>query len=174
MPGIGSAHRAGREDHVRGVVGLIADRDVALGGQLSLTLDQIDLVVLEEAGDAAGQALADLLAALVELRPVERDVGGDDPDRLAVSGLLVDLGGAEQRLRRDAGVVEAAAAGLVLLDDGRLQAELGGADRSVIAARSGADNDHVVLRGICHGGDSTGLAFARPARASGSARAPSP
>ena len=43
-----------------------ADRDLAVSGQRGLALEQVDLVLLEEAGDAAGQALADLLAALLD------------------------------------------------------------------------------------------------------------
>ena len=60
----------------------------------------------------------------------------------------VDLGRAQDRLRRDAGVVEAAAAGLVVLDDGGLLAQLGGADRGDVAAGAAADHDHV--EGIWH------------------------
>ena len=58
----------------------------------------------------------------------------------------------QHRLRRDAGVVEAASAGLVHLDDRGLLAELGGADGGVVAARTAADDDHV--EGISHAFDS--------------------
>jgi hypothetical protein len=54
----------------------------------------------------------------------------------------------EQRLRRDAAPQQAGAAErLLLLDDGRLQPELRGADRRDVAAGAGADHDYVVFVG---------------------------
>ncbi len=124
---------AGREDHVLGLVDVVADLDVAVGGDRALAGDLVDLVVLEEPGDAAGQGLADLLAAFVDLRPVDRHVLGDDAELGPVLRLLVDLGGAQQRLGRDAGVVQAAATGLVLFDHRGLQPQLSRADGGVVA-----------------------------------------
>ena len=62
-----------------------------------------------------------------------------------------DVGDAQHRLGRDAGVVEAAAADHVLLDHGGLHAELGRADRRHVAARPGSDDDAVVSA-LGHGG----------------------
>jgi hypothetical protein len=58
----------------------------------------------------------------VQRLPVETDVVADDAEVLAAAGLVVDLGRAQDRLRRDAGVVEAAPARFVALDDGGLLA----------------------------------------------------
>ena len=80
----------------------------------------------------------------MDLGPVDRDVLGHHTDLRTVSGLLVDLGGAQQSLRRDAGVVQAAAPRLVLLDHRGLQPQLGRADGGVVAPGAGADNDHVI------------------------------
>ena len=54
---------------------------------------------------------------------------------------LIELGGAQQRLGRDAAPIEADAAELLALDDRGLQAELRRADRGDIAAGAGADDD---------------------------------
>ena len=68
----------------------------------------------------------------------------------AVIGLLEQLGGVEQGLGRDAADVEAGAAQrLAALDAGGLQPELRGPDRGDIAARPGADHDHVEVS-VCH------------------------
>src|SRR5659263_652730 len=80
-------------------------------------------------------------AALADGVPVERDVLGEDAELGAAPGLGVDLRRAQDRLGRDAGVIEAAPTGFVTLDDGGFAAQLGGADRRHIAAGATADND---------------------------------
>jgi hypothetical protein len=67
-----------------------------------------------------------------------------DAELSGVLDLGEDVGGAQDRLGRDAGVVEAPPAELVLLDDGGLHVELSGADGGHVAAGSGADDDAVV------------------------------
>src|SRR5271170_7220038 len=59
---------------------------------------------------------------------------------------MENLGGAEQRLGRDAAPVETDAAEIIALDDGGLEAELRGADGADIAARARADDDDVEIR----------------------------
>src|SRR5205823_5996479 len=62
-----------------------------------------------------------------------------------VAGLLEQMRGVQQRLRRDAPHIQTCAAeGLVLLDHGDLQSKLRSADRAHIAARAGADDCEVV------------------------------
>jgi hypothetical protein len=139
-------HRAGRQEDVLGRVFGLADDDGAgvLDGRLAL--DQVDLVVLEESGNAAAEALADLLATRLHGIPVDADALDLDPELgRRVGGLVVDLGGVEDRLRRHAGVVEAAPTRVVLLGHRRLQPELGRPHRGDVAAGSGADHDDVVL-----------------------------
>ena len=80
----------------------------------------------------------------IELRRADADAHLGE----AVAGLLEQLGGVQQRLRRDAADVEAGAAeGRVLLDHGDLHAELRRADGADIAAGAGADDDEVVGHG---------------------------
>ena len=62
--------------------------------------------------------------------------GDVDAELVGLVDLGEDVGDAQHGLGGDAGVVEAAAADLVLLDDGGLHAELGGADRGHVAARA--------------------------------------
>ena len=84
-----------------------------------------------------------------ETLPKSTVAAGDlDAELVGVVDLGQDVGDAQHGLGRDAGVVEAATADLVLLDHGGLHAELGGADRGDVAARPGADHDAVVRSGI--------------------------
>ena len=69
---------------------------------------------------------------------VEVDLGlGDlDAELVGVADLVEHVGHAQHGLGGDAGVVQAAPADDVLLDDGGLHAQLGGADRGDVAARA--------------------------------------
>ena len=80
-------------------------------------------------------------------REVDADVVGDDPELLAVLQVLVEVGGVQQRLRRDAAAQQAGAAGAdgVALDDRGLEAHLGGADRGHVAAGAAADHGDVEI-----------------------------
>ena len=107
----------------------------------------VDLVLLEQSADAAGERLDDLLAALADLRRSRRERPSTLMPKSPASSISVSTSAdAQHRLRRDAGVVQAAAADRVLLDHGGLHPELGGADRGDVAAGSGADDDAVVGR----------------------------
>ena len=149
-PGIGSLDRAGGEHDRLGRDLLAADRHGALAGQRGLALDQVDLVLLEQARDAAGERRDDLLAACGDGRRSRPRGSADlDPELAGLADLGQHVGDAQHGLGGDAGVVEAAAADLVLLDHGGLHPELRGADRGDVATRPGAD-DHAVVSGIGH------------------------
>ena len=148
-PGDRQRDRAGGEDHRARLIDRVADPDVALGGQRALALDHRHLVFVPEHLDSARERFRDGGAALAERVPVDRGALHGHPELGAVAGLVVDLRRAQDRLRRDAGVVEAAPAGLVALDHGGLPAQLRGADRGDVAARAPADDDHVER--ISHG-----------------------
>ena len=117
----------------------------------AVALDDVDAVLLEQAGDAAGQRLDDLLAARRITAP-KSTVGSATwmPNSPASRISLQHVGRAQHRLGGDAGVVQAAPADLVALDHGGLHAELRGADRGHVAARARADDDDVV-GGFGHG-----------------------
>ena len=117
--------RAGGEDDLAGLVDVVADLDVAVGVERALALDHGHLVLLPEHLHAVGERFGDRGAALAERLPVDRGVLDDEAQLGAVAGVVVELGGVEDGLGRDAGVVEAAPAGLVALDDGGLLARAG-------------------------------------------------
>src|SRR6185312_10018648 len=112
------------------------------GGQRALALDPRDLALVPEELDPLGERFGDLRPARLQGVPVDRHVA-DDAELGAVPGLVVDLRGAQDRLRRDAGVVQAAAARLVALDHGGALSELGGADRGDVTARATPDHDDI-------------------------------
>jgi hypothetical protein len=109
----------------------------------------LDLVLLEQPGDAARQPGDDRVLPLHHLGQVELEVADDDPVAgELVLGLEEVLGGVEQGLGRDAPDVQAGAAeALILLDAGDPHAELGRADGGDVPAGAGADDDQVVGRG---------------------------
>ena len=123
---------------------LLADAHVAVGGQRGVALDHVDLVFLEQPADARGERRDDLLAARLHAGEVDLDVCDLQPVLAGLADLGEQVGRAQHGLGGDAGVVQAAPAELVALDDGRLLAELRGADRGHVAARPGADHDAVV------------------------------
>ncbi len=146
--GQGALHGAGGEDHepraVLGAVEVAADLDVALVGHGAVTLDDVDRVLLHQPGHAAGQRLDDLLAALADGGEVDGRLADRDAERGGLADVTEDVGDAQDRLRGDAGVVQAAPADLVGLDHRGLHPELCGADRGDVAAGTRADDDAVV------------------------------
>jgi hypothetical protein len=121
------------------------------GHDLRVTLDVIDLVLLEEEGDAVVERARDLPAAADHLVPVDGDVLRLDAPLLTVGDRLgVQLGIVEQRLRGDAPPVQADAAELVALDACRLHAELRAANGADVAGGAAANDDKVVVLRVRH------------------------
>ena len=108
--------------------------------------NDVDLVLLEQELDALDVALDALVLEGHHLLQIERRLADLDAEvGEMVLGLLEHCGGVQQGLRGNAADVEAGAAlRLALLHDGRLQAELRGADGADIAAGAGADDDEIV------------------------------
>ncbi|EGE56106.1 hypothetical protein RHECNPAF_750070 [Rhizobium etli CNPAF512] len=126
---------------VRGGNGNLAGRDDLAGA-----LEGIDLVLLEQEGDAIDIRLHRRILVRHHIAKVERRRRNVDAERAhAVTGLMEHFGGMQQRLRRNAADVQAGAAiGGALFDNGDLEAELGCLDGADIAARAGSDNDHII------------------------------
>ena len=80
------------------------------------------------------------------------------PRALAWRMRLDHAGGLEERLGRDATAMQAGAADLVVVDEGDLQAELGGTEGRRVAAGPGAEHDQVEVigRADSHGSGSLG------------------
>ena len=106
----------------------------------------VDLVLLEQERDAVDIGFHRIGLVLhhrgqIELRRVDNDAERREPMRC----LREHMRGVQQRLGGNAADIEAGAAvGCVLLDDGRLEAQLRRADRADIAAGSRADDDKIV------------------------------
>jgi hypothetical protein len=140
-----SLDRAGRQhDRLgRDLIGPV-DRDAARADQRAGALDQVDLVLLEQTGDPAGQRRDDLQAASGDSRIVDLRRSDLDPVVTGLADLGQHVGDAEDRLGRDAGVVQAPATDPVRLDHGGLHSQLRGPDGGDITARAGADHDCVI------------------------------
>jgi hypothetical protein len=121
-------------DHLRGPCPLL---------QLRRSLDDLDLVLLHQEGDALVHLGRDAARPLDDGVEVKRGAGRRQAVVLQVRQALVFLAGLQQRLGGDAAPVQADAAQILTLDDGRLQTQLAGADGGDIAARAGADHDEV-------------------------------
>ena len=138
--------------HPRLAAVLRGDLDGVGAGKARRAQHVLDLVLLEQEGDALGQVVNHLVLA----RKHGVEVGFDAADLDAVVGELVGgrlevMRRLQQRLRRDAADVEAGAAERrPLLDAGHPHAELRRADRGDIAARAGADDDDIVAV-VAHG-----------------------
>ena len=137
---------ASGDDDVLGTDLAIADLDAVGAGEGGVALQPLDLVLLEQELDAAGQPLDRLKTRAVHGVEVEFHLArlhapfGERP----VRRFLEKLGGVEQGLGRDAADIEAGAAqSLAALDAGGLEAELGRTDRGHIAARAGTDHQNV-------------------------------
>src|SRR3954451_983130 len=151
----------GDDDLLPGNEGLpvaLRDLDVAFAGEPPGPLDPVDLVLLEENLDPAGQALDDLVLTGLNLVHVDADCrpcplpGGRLAERDApFLPVLRDLEGMrvlEQRLRRNAPPVETGAAeNGRALDHRCLQAELCGTDGRDVSARPGSDHYDIVFAG---------------------------
>ena len=122
------------------------DDDLAGRGDARLAVKPVDLVLLEQEGDAVDVGGDGVVLVLHHRGEIELRRADDDAERReAVAGLLEHLRGVKQRLGGDAADVEAGAAErLALLDHGDLHAELRGADRADIAAGAGADDDEII------------------------------
>ena len=154
--------RAGGDDDVLGLIGARAERALrrlalrGLHGHLAgrvddgLAPDDRHFVLLHQEADAVVEPLGDGARALDHGGRVVADIVGFEPIILGVLHVVENLGRAQQRLGRDAAPVQADAAEIIALDDGRLEAELGRADGGDVAAGAGADDQNVEI-GVGHG-----------------------
>ena len=123
--------RAGGDDDVLGLdigqrlAALARHGDAPLPSQPRRAVDHLDLVLAHQIGDAVRQPLGHFAAALDHARKIEADIVGGEPELGGAPHRCVKLGGAQQRLGRDAAPVEADAAEMLALDDRDLHAELG-------------------------------------------------
>ena len=151
--------RSGGDDDLvgrgEGLPGAIVQRDLdtllaALqAGEARGALEPLDLVLLEQHLDAAGEARHHLVLAGVHGNHVDADAGAVNAGEAPFPGALRHLQGMrvfEQRLGRDATPDQAGAAErLLLLNDRHLEAQLRRADRRHVTAGPRTHHDHVVF-----------------------------
>ena len=126
-------------------LGGCADRDFADPGDGRLAPDDIDLVLLQQKGDAAIELGRDPARPLHDRRRIKGHLALDlEAIGLGMLGVVIDLRRAQQRLGGDAAPVEADAAQMLALHHGCLEAKLGRANGGDITARPAADDEDVV------------------------------
>ena len=138
-PGVG----AGGQHEVGAGVGGAVDGDLAGPGHRAGALDDGDPAPLHQAGEALEEPRDHAVLVGVDAGHVDALERGADAEALRVARGVGDLGGVQQRLGGDAADVQAGAAHLVLLHQADLEAELGGAQGTGVAARPGTEDEHV-------------------------------
>jgi hypothetical protein len=155
--------RTGRQDHVGALqfdfaaIVLLHLDDVARL-QLAEAVERAHLVRLEQRGDAAGELLHDAVLAGDHRGHVDRRLLEADAVLVEDMAHVPELAaGIQQRLGRDAADAQAGTAERRLavlaqrgIDAGGLQAQLGGADRGVVAGRAGTDHDDIEILHFTH------------------------
>ena len=123
--------------------------DLALSEDLADAVIGVDLVFLQQEGNAADIGVDHVLLVLHHRRQIELGLVHLDAQLLkTVVGLFEHFGRVQQRLGRDAADVEAGAtvAG-TLFDNGNLHAELSCLDRANVAPGAGSDHYKVIGHG---------------------------
>ena len=145
-PGRRAGRGSGGQDQVVGggldVARLAArDADAGRAGQHAVAAQDGDLVLLHQELDAADVLVDHGVAALGQRAVVEADalVAGQAELGALLGHAMKEVGGLEQRLRRDAAAVEAGAAEPVALDEADREAELRGADGAHVAHAAAED-----------------------------------
>ena len=122
------------------------DLDLAWLRDAASAEDVVDLVLLEQELDAAGEPVGDRATAPDDLLPVVVEIVELEPELVClVLHELVELGVAQQGFGRDAAPVEAGAAGAFHLDAGDFFPELGSADRADVAGWTTTDDNQIVF-----------------------------
>ncbi len=143
-PGQRLGVRAGGQHEVAAGVALPVDLDGVGADQRAVAVDHGDLAGLHQSLQALVELADDAVLVGVDAGHVDARQGGLDPVGLALTGVVGDLGGVQQRLGGDAAPVQAGATELVLLDEGDREAQLGRAQRAGVPAGTPAQDQDVV------------------------------
>ena len=137
--------RPGGDQDVLGLIDLIPDLDLPIGGNAGPAFDQIDAVFLEQKGDALGQITDDLVLAphhggYVDAGPLDRNAMGGEMSNLGIFGR-----GGQQRLGRDTAHIQTCPAkSPAPFNAGNFHTQLRRADCGDISARAAPDDDEVI------------------------------
>ena len=114
--------------------------------EVAVAADHVDLARLGHARQAAGELADHAVLVFAQRIDVHRRLCKHDARLVDMLGLLDHRRHVQQRLGGDAAHVQAhAAEGGVALDDRGLEPQVGGAEGRRVAARAGAEHDHVVF-----------------------------
>ena len=148
-----SNRRAGGDQNIFRGVALVAHLDFMRAFKRAAPLDPVDLVLLEQERDAAGQFRDRLQFFGQHLLQIELDAGQFDAEFFQRSrmGFVIEFRRVEHRLGRDTSDVETGAAkSLAAFHAGRFQAQLRRPDCRDIAARAGADYQKIIVEIVGH------------------------
>ena len=126
--------------HIGLAAGLDGEAIVRAALNLRGGADHRHLVGLHGGLHPGDQGMDHLALALHHLGVVEGDLLRRDAEGGALGGVAVELGGVQQGLGGNAALVEAGAAQVLPLEQGHLQAALGGPLGAEVAARAAADD----------------------------------
>ena len=124
----------------------VADLDRVRAGELAGAAHDLDLALLGQRLQAAGEPADDAVLELADLVDVDLRRLEGDAGLAELGGLGHHLGDVQQRLGRDAADVQADAAELLAaVDQGDAQPEIGGAEGGRVAARAAAEHGDLDL-----------------------------
>ena len=108
-----------------------------------MPFDDRDLVLSEQVTHPGAQAARHVPGALDDPFEIERDGVRREAEGVEIAEQVIDLGGPEQGLGRNAAPVEADPAQMFPFHHAGLHAELGRANRGDVTSRSAAENGDV-------------------------------
>ena len=140
-------HDVVRVEH-RHAIGAV-DLDARLAFKTRFAHDVRDLVLLEQAADAAGQALDNRLLPIDQFFHVQAELLHGDAHHGRALHFFHQRAGSDHRFRWNATDVKARAAQFALFDDGNGLAQLGEANGANIAGGTGSDDDDLAAHVLC-------------------------
>ena len=143
----------GGEHEVLAGVRRVADGDLAGTAHASRPLDHGDAAALDESGQPLVEPGDHPVLVAVDAAHVDALEAREHAELLGLAGVVGDLGGVQECLRRDAADVQAGAAELVPLDQSDAEPELCCAQGTGIASRARTEDEYVEF-GVGHAGPS--------------------
>ena len=124
--------------------GLGLDFYLSRAGQLAVSLDDVDALLLQNARETANQALDCLVLSGQCCRPVEVRLARNHTEFRGVADRAVHLGDVQPLLRRNASSNQTGTAGTLLLDKPDREPEVAGVEGCGVSTRTAANYDDVV------------------------------
>src|ERR1022692_4320410 len=140
----------GGQDDVRALDDGVPDLDLGRRYEPPVAFDDVDVPGRDQPLQALPQPGDYLVLVGVDPGHVDAFERGPHSEVAALPGHVGNLGGVQQRFRRDAAAVQAGTADLALLDQRDALAKLRGAQRAGVAAAAAAEDDDVVPAAFRH------------------------